>query len=100
MDSGVKSDDGHASAQAFLEDIREQVNKMLTELYTQTMNTSEAMGVLIGSAVGLLVNVAMIEEGIREKVIHQEYTDFVTNNTTKAIDNIYGDLDKFIMNYK
>ena len=89
-----------ASGQDFIEDIREHVNEMLTELYTGKVYTSQAMGVLIGAAVGILANTAVQSEGIKEKVLHKEYTDFVSNITTEAIDKIYGDLDKFILNYK
>ena len=89
-----------ASGAEFIEDIRQHINDMLTTLYTQKTTTTQAMSVLIGSSVGLLVNTAMLVEGIKEMITHTEYTDFVSNTTTEAIDLIYGDLDKFIAKYK
>ena len=89
-----------ASAQDFIEDMQGQINNMFTELHTQKMNTSEVMGVLIGSAIAILANTALILEDIKEKVIHKEFETFCTDTTTKAIDKIYGDLDKFVAKYK
>ena len=95
MDNPVK-----ASAEDFLEDIEKQVTKMFTALHTQTVNTIDVMSVFVGAGASILVNSALVEEGVMEKITHKEYHDFLSTATTGAIELIHYGLDEFITKHK